>query len=47
MAKVIGLVPEQELKERIRRSRKIRYQKPLKVQFGKILKAALEAKNAS
>jgi hypothetical protein len=47
MAKVIGMIPEKELRKRIKRTKKVRYQKPLRVPFGTILKEALEAERKS
>ena len=43
MAKIVGSVQMDELKKRIKQSKKIRYSKPLTTKIGPILKAALEA----
>lgn len=44
MARIIGHIQAQELKVRIRQSKKVRFSKPLKVDFGEILRRAMEAK---
>ena len=44
MARIVGQIQKEEVKARIKHAKKIRYQKPLKVDFGAILKTALEAK---
>ena len=42
MAKIVGSVHVDELKKRIKQSKKIRYSKPLTVKLGPILLAALK-----
>ena len=44
MAKIVGHIQAEELQARIKQAKKIRFQKPLKVSFGAVLKAAMEAK---
>lgn len=47
MAKIIGRIDKAEITKRIHQARKVRYRKPLKVNFGAILKKAMEDANAN